>query len=719
MAAKRKAAPKRASKTVSFINRELSWLDFNQRVLEEARDASVPLLERLKFLAITSSNLDEFFMVRVGGLQWIKAQGRAPRDPAGLTPTRQLDRISRYARKMVLDQYACFNEELALALYQARIRQVSMSRLDAEQLKYVERIFEELIYPVVTPVAVDPDKPFPVLQALALHLAVVLPPSEGGGTSSAPRMAIVTVPGNLARFLTVPCRDGHEYVLLEDVLESFMDRLFPGETIDEVATFRVTRNADMQVREDEAPDLLSGMEDILEERRTSACVRLEIAKGASSGLVDCLKKVLEVNDAFLFRIPGPLDLSAYMGLATMTGFDEYKDEARPPQLAPDLAPPTSMFDILAQRDVLLHHPYDSFDPVVRLIDEAADDPGVLAIKQILYRTSARSPLVAALARAAEKGKQVTVIVELKARFDEARNIEWARALESAGVQVIYGIRGLKTHAKVCIIIRREASGIRRYIHFGTGNYNENTARLYTDVSYMTSGEDYGADAATFFNTITGYGRTTDFRKLEMAPTGLRARLLECIEGEIARCGEGQKGHIMAKFNSLVDPDLIKALYRASRAGVKIELNVRGICCLRPGVRGLSENISVVSIVDRFLEHSRIVYFRHGGDPLYFISSADWMPRNLDRRIELLVVVEDPAAQARLNHILKTCLKDNVKGRELRKDCAYHRRHPASRAKAVRSQDAFYLEACRAVEEMKAGRRHVFKPHLPSRDGALE
>ena len=716
MAAKKQVRHSR--KPAPFINRELSWLDFNQRVLDEARDPSVPLLERLKFLAITATNLDEFFMVRVGGLQLLKAQGRAPRDPAGLTPTRQLEQISRYARKMVVDQYACFQQDLDPALSRARIRRVPMNGLNAEQLKYVERIFEELIYPVITPVAVDPDQSFPVLQALTLHLAVALPPREGENDKRR-RVALVTVPKNLARFMTVPCKDGHEYVLLENILEGFMDRLFPGEVVEEVVPFRIARNADMRVSEDEAPDLLSGMEDVLEERRMSPCVRLEIAKSASSAMHDYLQKALAVDGAFLFRIPGQLDLSAYKGMATMSGFDEYKSEVWPPQVRPDLRPPESMFDVLSRRNVLLHHPYDSFEPVVRLIEEAADDPGVLAIKQILYRTSAHSPIVSALARAAERGKQVTVIVELKARFDEARNIEWAHALESAGVQVIYGIRGLKTHAKVCIIIRSEPSGIRRYIHFGTGNYNENTARLYTDVSFMTSDEDCGADAATFFNTITGYGQSVNFRKLEAAPIGLRARLLTCIEGEIERAAQGQKGHIVAKFNSLVDPELIEALYRASQAGVKIELNVRGICCLRPGVRGLSDHIRVVSIVDRFLEHSRIVYFRHGGDPLYFISSADWMPRNLDKRIELLVPIQDPAAQERLRAILNTCLRDNVKGRELREDRLYHRRRPSSKAKAVRSQEAFYREARRVVDEMAADQRKVFKPHRPSQEGSLQ
>lgn len=705
----------RAKLASRLINRELSWLEFNHRVLEEARDLSVPLLDRLKFLAITCSNLDEFFMVRVGGLQLLRAQGRSPRDATGWTPSRQLTEISRLTRRMVLEQYACFMEELDPALHQARIRRMRMADLDAGQQQYLEQVFDELIYPVITPQAIDPDQPFPLWAPLTIHLAVSL--GAGGETEAAnPRRAVIPMPRSLARFMTVPSKDGHAYVHLEDLITAFLDRLFPGQPVEEVALFRLTRNADMRVREDEAPDLLVGMEDILEERRTGPCVRLEIEKKASAALIDYLHESLSVEPSFLFRIPGPMDLSAYMGLATMSGFDDYKAKPWPPQCARELRAPASMFDVLSRRDVLLHHPYDSFEPVVRLLEEAANDPGVLAIKQILYRTSARSPIVAALIRAAEKGKQVTVLVELKARFDEARNIEWARALESAGVHVIYGVRGFKTHAKLCVIIRREPSGIRRYMHFGTGNYNESTARLYTDISYMTSNEDYGADAVTFFNTITGYGQAITFQKVEMAPTGLRARLLECIEGETERSLQGQKGHIMAKVNSLVDTDLIEALYRASRAGVKVELNIRGICCLRAGVRGLSENISVVSIVDRFLEHSRVMYFRHGGDPLYFISSADWMPRNLDRRIELLVPVEDPESQARLHTMLKTCLKDNVKGRELRADNAYHRRSARSRARSTRAQDYFYRETRRLIDEQEDEHRRTFIPHLPQESG---
>ncbi len=703
MSAKRKSPP-----PATFINRELSWLDFNQRVLEEAADLSVPLLERLKFLAITSSNLDEFFMVRVGGLQLIKEQGRTRRDAAGLTPTRQLQLISRYARKIVRDQYNCFQQDLEPALHQARIRRVMPSQLDQEQLRFIDQTFEDLIYPVITPIAIDANKPFLLLKALTLYIAVRLAPAPNEEDS---RFAVTMIPDSLARFMTLPCPDGHEYIHLEDVVATFADRLFPGEPVEEAVPFRITRNADMQVREDEAPDLLMGMEDILAARRTSPCVRLEVGHQASAQLKSYLQHALEVDPAFLFQIPGPLDLSAFMGLATMAGFEEYKSESWPPQLSPELRPPEKMFDLLTRQNILLHHPYDSFEPVIRFIEEAADDPDVLAIKQILYRTSNQSPIVAALMRAAEKGKQVTVIVELKARFDEARNIEWAREMEAAGVQVIYGIRGFKTHAKICVVIRRESSGIKRYVHFGTGNYNEKTARLYTDISYMTSDDDYGADAATFFNTITGYGQSVRFRKLDAAPVSLRTRLLECIENEAERCKQGQKGHIMAKFNSLVDPKLIMALYEASQAGVKIELNVRGICCLRPGVPGLSERIKVVSVVDRFLEHSRIIYFRHGGDPLYFISSADWMPRNLDRRIELLVPVQDAMAQNRLFTILKTCLRDNVKGRELKED-HYHHRTPSKKSRALRCQSYFYELAQQAVRDRENEQRQIFKPHLP-------
>jgi polyphosphate kinase len=442
-------------------------------------------------------------------------------------------------------------------------------------------------------------------------------------------------------------------------------------------------------------------------------VRLEVGRSISPTALSFLKEALQVNDDQIYEIPGPLDLAAYRELAGRSGFEKLKYEPWLPQPSPLIAPGESMFEAIARRDILLFHPYESFEPIVRLLEQAADDPEVLAIKQILYRTSGNSPIVAALARAAAKGKHVTVIVELKARFDEARNIDWAQALEQSGVQIIYGLRGLKVHAKICIVVRREPTGIRRYMHFGTGNYNEVTARLYSDVSLMTCNEDFGADATQFFNTITAYSQPIKYQRIEAAPLGLRARLLALIESEAQRCKEGQQGHIMAKLNSLVDVDLIETLYRASQQGVRIQLNVRGICCLRPGVPKLSENIEVVSIIDRFLEHSRILYFHHGGEPLVFISSADWMPRNLDRRVELLVPVEDPSSRARLISILRTTFMDNVKARRLLSDGRHDRLRPSSAAKAARSQQIFFEEAREAAKQAQKDRYQTFVPQRPT------
>jgi polyphosphate kinase len=455
------------------------------------------------------------------------------------------------------------------------------------------------------------------------------------------------------------------------------------------------------------------MREVLDARKRSGCVRLEIGQNISPMSLSFLKHALQINDDQIYEIPGPLDLAAYRELAGRAGFEKLKFEPWLPQPSPLIAPGESMFEAIARRDILLFHPYESFEPVVRLLEQAADDPDVLAIKQILYRTSGSSPIVAALARAAGKGKHVTVVVELKARFDEARNIDWAQALEQSGVQIIYGLRGLKVHAKICIVVRREPGGIRRYLHFGTGNYNEVTARLYSDVSLMTCNEDFGADATQFFNTITAYSQPIKYRRLEAAPLGLRARLLALIESEAQRCKEGQQGHIMAKLNSLVDADVIEALYRASQQGVQIQLNVRGVCCLRPGVPKRSENIRVVSIVDRFLEHSRILYFHHGGEPLVFISSADWMPRNLDRRVELLVPVVDPVSQARLIAILLTTFQDNVKARQLMSDGRHERLHASGGAKAARSQQNFFEQAREAAKQAQQDRYQTFVPERPA------
>jgi polyphosphate kinase len=519
-----------------------------------------------------------------------------------------------------------------------------------------------------------------------------------------------------SRFITLPTDGRYEYILLEDVVALYAERFFPGEPIVECVPFRITRNADMSVREDLTSDLLSEMKQVLDARKKSDCVRLEIADRATPVLLDFLKSVHEIGDESVYRLPGPLDLAALMRLTDTQGADHLRYPPWPPQPSPDVDLRAGLFETLGTRDVLLCHPYDSFDPVERLVQEAADDPEVLAIKQTLYRTSRNSPIVASLARAAENGKHVTAIVELKARFDEARNIAWATNLEQAGVQVIYGVRGLKTHAKLCIIIRREPHGIQRYLHFGTGNYNEITARLYTDISYMTCDRDLGADATAFFNAVSGYSQPQHFRKLEAAPIGLRDKLLEMIGSETERCKQGQGGRILAKLNALSDPQVIDGLYAASQAGVEIRLNVRGVCCLRPGVPGLSENITVVSIIDRFLEHSRILFFHHGGDERYFISSADWMSRNLDRRVELLIPVDDPAARKRLAVVLETCLSDNVKARRLQPDGSYERVKPPRRTRPIRSQEVLYENACRAVRDAEQSRRTVFIPHRAAGEG---
>ncbi len=694
-----------------FLNRELSWLEFNQRVLDEALDPAVPLLERMKFLAITASNLDEFFMVRAGGLQMLVARGVHRPDDSGLTPRRQLAEISRRAHRMVADQYACLADHLEPGLESGGIRRLRPDQLTSEQFGHISRVFDQEIYPVLTPraMALQEDGEFPLLAGLTLHVAVHL--RRPGGAPEGEH-AVVAIPRTMARFYTVPDPEGYRYLLAEDLVSAFLDRLFPGCEIAEHSVFRITRNADLSVVEDLASDLLTRMEEVLVARRESACVRLEVASDGGPRLTGWLRRALDAAEADVYRIPGPLALSSYMSFGDMAGYEDLRYESWPPQPLPAVDPAESMFENLARRDLLLFSPYDGYDPVVRFVEEAAADPDVLAIKQILYRTSRRSPIVAALARAAEEGKQVTAVVELKARFDEARNIEWARALERAGVQVIYGLRGLKTHAKVCLVVRREPSGIRRYVHFGTGNYNEQTARVYSDASYMTCQEDYGLDASQFFNAITGYSQPGGYRRIEAAPLGLRRRLVELIDSETERSRHGQPARIIAKVNSLSDPGIIRSLYRASQAGVEIDLLVRGICCLRPGIPGLSEGIRVFSVVDRFLEHARILYFHHGGEGRLFISSADWMARNLDKRIELLVAVEDPACRERLLRILKTCLQDNVKARQLRPDGAYLRMSPLPRQRRIRSQEELYKQARRAAAAAADTQRAVFTPHRP-------
>ena len=701
---------KKARVDSTLLSRELSWIEFNFRVLEQAEDDSLPPLERLKFAAITASNADEFFMVRVGGLKWLQRQGEGRPDPAGLSVADQLSRISARMHSMVERQHLCLQKDIEPLLRKGGIRRLRMEELNAAQLRHVEALFDDFIFPVISPVAVKPDDEFPLLAGLGIALYVRLEgtPEEGGS-----RHALVAVPKGLARFLTLPGEASFSYILLEEVIRTYVARLFPGVRVLECAAFRITRNADMSVREDLAGDLLEQMREVLTERKESDCVRLEIEKRASKEAVAFLKAALKVEDADIYAVSGPLDLGAFFRLAGLSGYDALKIEPWSPQAVPEAPPTESIFDTLKRGNLLLFHPYESYDPVMRLLQEAAEDPNTLAIKQVLYRVSENSPVVAALMRAAERGKHVTALIELKARFDEARNIDWADALARAGAQVIYGVKGYKTHAKICVVVRREPEGVVRYTHFGTGNYNEKSARLYSDVSFMTCEEDYGADASVFFNTLTGYSQLVKFRKIEAAPLGIRPRLLELIGAEAERSRQGEAAGIEAKMNSLADPELIEALYKASQAGVKIRLNIRGICCLRPGVKGMSENIRVVSVVDRYLEHARIFRFHNGGDPELFISSADWMPRNLDRRIELMIPVEDKGSAEKLSQILTTCLADTKQAWQLLPSGAYERRRPDSRHPALRCQAAFQKRAEAQASAAVQQQAPVFEPQRPA------
>jgi len=701
-------------KTSEYVNRELTWLEFNQRVLDEATDDRNRLLDRLRFLAITASNLDEFFMVRVGGLQMLRKQRSRRRDPAGMTSLQQLRAISQRAHRMVDDQYACLSDQLQPELAEAGVRRVRPDELDDHQRTVLQSLFDKEVFTVYTPMALRTDRPFPPLSSMALNVCVRLAPASG---QTEPRFAVIPFGNPTTRFFRLPAEDGYQYILLEDVVRLFIQKFFPGETVLEIAPFRITRNADLAVREDMASDLMAGMEKVLDDRKESSCVRLEVSQKISDPLRRFLCDALRVTDrdnVYLAR--GPLDLSAFMRLTSIPESDSLREGPWRPQPSPDVDLSNTMFDEVHGKNIMLSLPYESFEPVVRLVEDAAADPDVLAIKIVLYRTSRDSPIVAALQRASEMGKHVTALVELKARFDEARNIEWARNLEQAGAQVIYGVKKLKTHAKVCIIVRRETHGIQRYVHFATGNYNEVTAKQYSDISFLTCDEDLAADASSFFNAISGYSQPQQYRKLAAAPFDLRDKLIELIEGEIDRRGQEQPAHIMAQLNSLACPRIIEKLYEASKAGVKIDLNIRGICCLKPGVPDLSDNIRVVSILDRYLEHSRIIYFRHGGDDLVFISSADWMPRNLDKRVELMLPIEDPASRKRLIAILKSYASDTVKGREIRADGGYDRPSPERADRLHRHQKHQYQLAIDAQKRVEQSQRTMFEPHQAAGQG---
>jgi polyphosphate kinase len=690
-----------------FINRELSWLEFNQRVLGEVTDESLPLLERVKFAAITASNLDEFFMVRVGGLQILDQQRVTTTDVAGMTPQQQLEAIGQQTRMMIDSLYTCFLDQIEPALAAARIQRLTPEQLSETDQLYLRNLFLDELSAVVSPLAIDPTIEPPVTSNKTLQVAVLL---ADKGSPGGTRLVFIPLARPVSRFIVIPSTEQHCFVLVENVVEMFIEHFFPGEEVVHCTSFRILRNADIAIREDLAQDLLVQVEDMIDTRKTAACVRLEVVATADNMLVEQLQQFFQVDEENIYRSPGPLDLSAWFSLGGLGGYEDLQYPNWPPQSSPEIERGGSLFEVIAQRDILLHHPFESFDPVIRLLEEAAEDPAVLAIKQSLYRTSDESPIVRSLMKAATRGKYVTVIVELKARFDEVRNIEWARDMERAGIQVIYGVKGLKTHAKVCMIVRREAQGIRRYLHFGTGNYNEQTARYYCDFSYFTCDEQLGADTAGVFNAITGYTEPPRLQLISMAPLTLRDRMMEEIERETDYARRGGEAIIRAKMNSLVDAKIIKALYRASAAGVRVDLNVRGICCLRPGVEGLSENIRVISIIDRYLEHGRIFYFHGGGEPRVYLSSADWMPRNLNHRIEIMVPVADAACQEKLLRALDTCLADDVKAHLLMPDGSYQRIACVDPDNPVRSQQVLYERAVLQVTDASQSKPTRFEPH---------
>ena len=690
-----------------FFNRELSWLEFNQRVLGEALAPENPLLERVKFLAITSSNLDEFFMVRIGGLNIMVAQDNNKPDVTGRSPIKQLEELSQRTHQMTNQQYECFNQMLEPGLEEIGIRRFSPTDLNDAQHQALSDRFDREIYPVISPLGIHADGTMPLIGNQTIHLAVKIK-EENAETPS--RIVILPLDSPIPRFITLQSNDRHAYILAEDVVSLFCDRYFPNQEILECVPFRITRNADMRVEEEFSVDLLEDMSALLESRKDSDCVRLEIGANCSEQLLTELQDLFTVTQAFTYKCDGPLDLKAWLQIAGLRGFEAYQAEYWPPTNSPKIDLSENIFDEISKNDILLHHPFESFEPVVRLVEQAADDPDVLAIKQTLYRTSGDSKIVSALVRAAEKGKSVSVIIELKARFDEARNIVGAKELQQAGAHVIYGVKSLKTHAKSLIIIRREPQGIQRYMHFGTGNYNEATARLYTDVSLLTCDRILGNDATAFFNAVTGFTQPSSLQKLAMAPLTLRNRILELIRFETDRAKAGKEAAITAKMNSLVDPILIEELYKASQAGVSIQLNIRGICCLRPGVAGLSDNIRVISIIDRFLEHSRMMHFTHAGDDIALISSADWMPRNLDRRVELLIPVESSSCKQMLIEALNVFVSENVKGHILQPDGSYQRVEASDRNMQVRSQQVLYQQAVKAQRLAEQSVPTTFQPH---------
>ena len=667
-----------------FFNRELSWLEFNTRVLEEAQDLKNPLFERLKFLAITASNLDEFFMVRVASLNDQIIAGYSKKDSAGLLPKEQLDKITLRVHELVSEKYNTYLRSLIPALKKEDIYFKRPKNLTDEQRIFVEKYFFNQIYPVLTPMVVDKSRPFPLILNKSLNIAILL----RGNEDVEPVFATVQVPSVLDRFILLPCEnDKKEFILLEDIIKIHMDMLFIGHEILDMACYRITRNADLSIDEDGAEDLLEEIEQSIKKRKWGNAVRLEYEKNTSQEIIDYILEESEAFEGGMYRISGPLDLTFLMKFYNLKGYQNLKFENQIP-LPSITVQNNNIFEAISERDIMLHHPFESFDTVVDFVRQAAEDDNVLAIKQTLYRVSGNSPIISALAKAAENGKQVTVLVELKARFDEENNIIWAKQLEKAGCHVIYGLVGLKTHCKLLLVVRREEDKIKRYVHMGTGNYNDVTAKFYTDTAIMTCNPYIGADASAVFNMLSGFSQIQRLEKLDIAPVGLRKKIENLIKNEIRNAKEGFGGQIIFKMNSLVDESMIRLLYEASEAGVNIKLIIRGICCLVPEYPQVSENIEVRSIVGKLLEHSRIFYFYNAGQEKIFMSSADLMPRNLDRRVELLFPVEDECNKARVKNIINLYLSDTDKTRILHSTGAYSRVDKRGK-ESLNVQDYFY------------------------------
>ena len=673
-----------------YENRELSWIKFDHRVLEEARDKTIPLLERMKFLSITSSNLDEFFMVRVASLKDMVHANYKKKDIAGMTPAEQLSAISAATKELVETQYNTYNRSLIPLLNKEGIYIIGKhEELTKEQAAFVDKYFLENVYPVLTPMAVDASRPFPLIRNKTLNIAALLTNKKAKDETV---FATVQVPGVLSRLIQIQGKEGcTTFILLEQIIERNIDKLFSNYKVLCAYPYRIMRNADLTIDEDEASDLLKEIQNKLKMRQWGEVIRLEVEDGIDKKLLKFLKSEFKVSDDDVFKISGPVDLTVFMKLFGIEGYDHLRYVQPTPQKVPEIEACDNIFKAIRNGDIFLHHPYQTFDPVVDFIRQASIDPDVLAIKQTLYRVSGNSPIISSLAQAAENGKQVTVLVELKARFDEENNIVWAKKLEQAGCHVIYGLVGLKTHSKIALVVRREDEGIRRYVHLGTGNYNDSTAKLYTDCGIFTCKEAIGEDATAVFNMLSGYSEPLSWNNLILAPYWLRERFLFLIKREIEHAKKGHEARIIAKMNSLCDPEIIATLYEASACGVKIDLIVRGICCLKVQIPGVSENITVRSIVGNFLEHSRIFYFANGGNDEIYMGSADWMPRNLDKRVEIIFPVLDDKLKDKAYHILELELADNVKSRIMDENGNYVRIDKRGK-EVVNSQLIFCEEA---------------------------